>query len=281
MSTSPVPNFSDDDLRRYLAGEAPDELRQAIDAALEADQALVERLAALDDFGAVLAPAFDALLAKAPVADLQARLNDVGAVRGARAVDRRWAFASIAASVAAAFSVGIWAGRGPFAPPPPEQPPAPPPQPSAPARPPWLEAVAGYVRLYSAETFAAAPLSPAARARSLTALGEVTRLDLTPLAAIDGLRFQRAEVLQLSGRPLGQVAYLDSAGQPLAVCILVRPTPPEGAPRRPPELTYRNDAIGDLQIVHWDIQPYGFLVIGRQSATILRAVAEQVAAAIG
>ncbi len=284
MSENPNRVFSDAELRAYLAGEANEDLRVAIDALLETNDALEVRLAALDDFfGAAMKPAFDVLLTYAPAADLTARL-DAATTAAARTApssrNRRWALASMAASAAAAFGVGIFVGRGPLAPAPPLPPPDVPPPP---ARPPWLEAVAGYVRLYSTETFRAAPLSPAARARSLAALGEAVALDLAALATLDGLQFQRAEVLQLRGRPLGQIAYLDGQARPVAVCILVRPRPPSqspGSPLNAPEPAFSADAIDDLKIIHWDMPPYGFLVIGQQDTATLRAWAEQVAAAV-
>jgi anti-sigma factor RsiW len=141
--------------------------------------------------------------------------------------------------------------------------------------------VANYVRLFAPETFAAAQLSQANRLRTLAALGEKTGLDLSPLAALPGLKFQRAEVLQLKGRPLGQVAYLDEANQIVMVCILVRPKPPAGQTPPAQPLAFKEEAIDDLRIVHWDVQPFGYLVIGRGEYEILRAHARNVVAALG
>lgn len=274
--------FTDADLRAYLAGEAPDAVRLALDAALETDEALGARLMALDEMGEAIAPAFAPVLAAAPTARLEADFAKLAPKQAAVASpSRRWALGAAAASIAA-FGLGLWTGQGPRAPPPPAPaPPAPQPVPDpAPARPAWLAAVAGYVKLYSAETFQAAPLPPVQRTRALAALGAGVGLDLTALSQLEGLQLQRAELLQLKGRPLGQVAYLDEMGQPLAICILVRPPPKTPAPK-PAAPSFTEDAIEDLRIVHWDVQPYGFLVIGRQDHATLRAIAAQAAARLG
>lgn len=267
--TGTRPAFSDAELRAYLAGTAPAETARAIELALEEDEALGARLAALDDLGAALAPAFADLLARAPVAELNARLAAAAPEVPAPAArpGRRGVLAAVAASVALAFGLGVFAGGRLTGTAP------------GPQRPPWLEAAAGYVRLFTAQTFAAAPHAPEQRAAALAALSRAAALDLAPLAALPELRFQRAELLQLNGRPLGLLAYLDATGAPLAVCILVRPALPAGAPP-PAAPVFVQDTAGGLNLVHWDVQPYGFLVIGPQDPAVLRATAEDVAAAL-
>ena len=115
--TSP---WSDADLIAYLAGEAPVEQRTAIDAALETDDALCERLMGLDDVPRMVAESFEPLLDAAPTAELGERLSATVARANARrrtpSIDRRWAASGMAAALAAAFGVGVWSGRGLLAP---------------------------------------------------------------------------------------------------------------------------------------------------------------------
>lgn len=279
--TSP---WSDADLIAYLAGEAPVEQRTAIDAALETDDALCERLMGLDDVPRMVAESFEPLLEAAPTAELRERLSATVARANARrrtpSIDRRWAASGMAAALAAAFGVGVWSGRGLLAPssPPVEPVAAPPAPPAGPT--PWFESVAAYVSLFSPETFERNPLSEADRARSLAVVGDRTALELSGLARVGDLRLQRAELLQLGGKPLGQVAYLDSRNRPVAVCILLRPTPPGGFPPSSGGPEFKAVRAGNLQIIHWDVQPYGFLVIGPQSEEELSGLARQVARTI-
>jgi anti-sigma factor RsiW len=282
--TERTPSWSDADLRAYLSGVSPPELRTAIDAALETDDALGERLMALDDFPRTVAKAFEPLLDLAPVAEMEEGLKTIEARAAARRdathINRRWAASGMAAALAAAFGIGLLSGRGAVTPSRPDVKPGPPtpPPPAGPA--PWFESVAAYVSLYSSETFDQNPLSQAARARSLAAVGDRTALELSGLARIPGLRLQRAELLQLGGKPLGQVAYLDAKDRPVAVCILLRPTPPGGFPPSPRRPEFKAVRAGGLQIVHWNVQPYGFLVIGPQSEEELADLAQQVARTI-
>lgn len=284
MSDSAPRSFTDAELKAYLAGEAGDDLRARIDEALETDNTLAMRLAALDDLAPLIGPAFEAVLAQAPAAELQWRLKGLLTRRHPSWwASRRTAMAAMAASIAAAFGLGQYTARAPVAPPAPAPtpPPAPPTTPApAAARPAWIEAVAAYVRLYSAETFKLANLSAANRMATLSALGEKTGQNLAPLATLPGLRFQRAEVLQLRGRPLGQIAYLDAQDQVVMVCILVRPTPPEGKAPPAAPIALKEETIDDLRVVHWDVQPLGYLVIGRTDVQALRGYASQVIAAL-
>lgn len=282
--TDRTPPWSDLELIAYLAGESSEEQRAAIDAALETDDALGERLMALDTFPGGVADSFESLLDAAPVAELKDRFlasaAGVDARRRAPQMDRRWAASGMAAALAAAFGAGLWSGRGVLAPSSPAVEPVvtPPAPPSGPT--PWFESVAAYVSLFSAETFERNPLSEADRAASLALVGDRTALDLSGLARVGGLRLQRAELLQLGSKPLGQVAYLDSRNRPVAVCILLRPTPPDGFPASPGRPEFKAVRAGNLQIVHWDVQPYGFLVIGPQSEEELNGLARQVARSV-
>ncbi len=269
-------SFTDAELRAYLADQADTALREALDQALEAHPSLVDRLAALDDFaieaGPAIAAAFDALLDDAPMAALRDGLARAVAEFDAQQADdpsaahpsRRRALAGLAASVAAAFAGGLWLGRGPFAP-----------APEPPAAPGWLAQVEAYMRLYTAESFAD-PQTSAEREQAVAFVGDRVEKDLSGLAELPGLAFQRAQILELNGRPLAQLIYLDEAQEPLAVCILLRPTPPEGFPQPPAAPAYAQNEIGSFNVVHWNVQPRGFLVMGRLDFDRLSALAQTV-----
>ena len=55
-------SFSDEDLTAFLDGEAPDALHAAIETALDSDQILANRMAALDVPLDPIVSAYDALL---------------------------------------------------------------------------------------------------------------------------------------------------------------------------------------------------------------------------
>lgn len=63
--------FTDNDLKAYLLGHASDDLSKAIEAAVDSDPSLVDRLESMDDFGEAMRPASDAWLSEAPDARLQ------------------------------------------------------------------------------------------------------------------------------------------------------------------------------------------------------------------
>jgi hypothetical protein len=145
----------------------------------------------------------------------------------------------------------------------------------------WVEAVASYVRLMTADTLTQTAL-PAARQRTqLTRLSRTFGVDLRVLVnTLPGLTLQRIEVLQFNSLPLLQLGFVDPDGTPLAVCILLRPsasaTDPPG--RRDP--VFRQATTQGLHAVSWDQQPKGFLVIGRSMPERLGEMARRIARAL-
>jgi hypothetical protein len=142
-------------------------------------------------------------------------------------------------------------------------------------RPAWLVAVADYIRLMTPETFAASRQTPAQLRASLAAVGRRASFDLQAVARrVPELRLQRAEILELNGRPLAQLAFLDAANRPVAICILLRAAVPAGL--RPSEpSSVQEDELHGLNIAHWDIDRHGLLIIGRQTPLELRRLAER------
>jgi anti-sigma factor RsiW len=261
--------FDDASLRRYLAGAAAPADAQAIETATARDPDLAERLRALDPLAAHLAPAAAALLKAAPADRLAAALDRMVTERRRARRQRLAAFGAagaLAAGIAAVALLSLW----------------PLPQPGGtletaatadPAAMPWSQAVASYVRLMSADTFRATPMTAGQLSTSLQAAAAATGTDLTALVAqLPDLALARADILTLNGRPLAQLAFLDREGRVIAVCVLARASaPPSPAPRR------EGQAMG-LRFVLWDAGRDGRLVIGDAPAQVLSDIARRIGA---
>jgi anti-sigma factor RsiW len=195
---------TDDDalLTALIDGELDDADAAAINARLAAEPALAQRLADIRNAQLPLRAAFEVLAGEAPVARMAARLQPAlsAPTRAQRTMPTR-------AAMAAAIGLGLFVGgillghvTG-----------------SGEAES-WRTAVAQYMTLYSADTFAGG--DPAAVADTLAALSIrlKTKLDADRLT-LDGLAPQRVEALQYDDAPLGQIGYLDGDA-PIALCII-------------------------------------------------------------
>ncbi len=80
-----------------------------------------------------------------------------------------------------------------------------------------------------------------------------------------GLTFKGARLLVINGEPVTQLVYLPADGRALALCIIHSKR--EGKPLT----ASRQD---DLNLVDWRVKGYGFVVIGWEDPTRLRAIAE-------
>ena len=144
-----------------------------------------------------------------------------------------------------------------------------------PKTPGWLVAVSDYFKLFTAETYASAQVDDAAKQRSLAFVSERIALDISKAPNVPGLSLQRAELLDLKGKPLAQIGYVDEQGRPVAICIIYRGAAmkPETAPPPP---SYKAHEVDKFNIVNWDVQPHGFLVIGDLPQEELETLARQV-----
>jgi hypothetical protein len=119
----------------------------------------------------------------------------------------------------------------------------------------WLSAVEEYTNLYTNETFS--PLKPdvSLQAKELAAVGEKVGAQLTPESvALPGLRFTVAFMLSYKGSPLGAIAYVDSAGEPVMLCVIAN---------QAPDAPIRSERRGELSLASWSRGGRGHLVIGR------------------
>ena len=288
--TSPIDSndVSDARLVAYIDGELSPADRATVARALEADPELRERMEFLDSGGRNFGSAFDLLLDAAPDDRLQAMF--AGLVNGeaassasssARAADddekvvpfpqrRRpgglspiWQFAVAASFALTIFGGGIITGvlYGP-------KPPAVdvPDTPQTAQRN-WMDAVAQYVSLFSAETLAGMPTDPAARQEGLQRVSTALGKDITPekVAGLPTLDFRGTQLLQLQGRPIAQIAFQSETGKPVAICIIKTNRPPE---EPSPE---RREG---LNIVHWIAGGYGYMVIGDVPQDALNRISE-------
>jgi anti-sigma factor RsiW len=245
--------MTDDDaeLVALIDGELEEMRKSALLARLETDERLRERYEALRQTGAPIAASFDALLERAPLARLRARLPVDG---GARATSGR--FAGIALrELAAGFVTGLlvagaatWAAlslapRG--------------------EQEDWRSAVVEYADLYTDETFSPLNPDPSLAGIELSAVGARVGADLTPSnVALPGLRFTVAFMLSYEGTPLGVIAYVDHEGTPALLCVYAN---------HAPDAPMRSERRGDLSLASWSRGGRSYLVIGRMPTE--RAVA--------
>lgn len=133
----------------------------------------------------------------------------------------------------------------------------------------WREAVAQYLALYNADTLTALSDDPALHDRQLAIVASRLGIALPAAAvALPELTFKRAQIFDYEGRPLGQIAYTDAAGQPVALCILRQDLPVAG-------LT--SEERHGINIVYWSKDGLGYLLAGRLSADRLETIAADVA----
>ena len=69
-------------------------------------------------------------------------------------------------------------------------------------------------------------------------------------------------MLSYKGSPLGAIAYVDSAGEPVMLCVIAN---------QAPDAPIRSERRGELSLASWSRDGRGHLVIGRISEE--RAVA--------
>ncbi len=165
--------------------------RRAIEMRLTVEPKLRARYHELAAGGLPFTRAFDAALAEAPVARMQAKLNAVGGGVPRRRPQRRWigAAAAIALLLAGA-AIGRFA-PAPFA---------------SEDNDDWRAVVASYASLYTPETFAGIDGAPN-EAAELAKLSHALGVALTPNAiALPDLTFKWAGMLAYDGAPLGEIA---------------------------------------------------------------------------
>ncbi|ASP35703.1 anti-sigma factor [Labrenzia sp. VG12] len=232
---------SDETLTAYLDGELAEDEQRRIEAALESDPALVERLEMLSVPVDAVREAFDTLLDQAPAYEAP---KDEKRISG-------WAPRTAAAGlVAAGLLLGaLWS---------PWQRPLPDTD--------WKMAVANYQVLYVPATLPGKTPEQEKAVEQLTALSADLGRNLSAAASVDGLNYRRAQMLGLDGNPLVQIAYLSGENDPVAICI----TRVDASAYGP-----KAEMLAGLASAHWIEDGYGFLVIGGEDLGAVKGIAEQ------
>jgi hypothetical protein len=294
--------FSDGDLRSYVTGIASPDLQHDIEAAVDIESSLADRIAALDPWSDVVRDAVGAIpvinsIDRVAQAYAEAVATTSRPVIAAARNTAGWYWATALGVLGAGFAWWFLTQREIET-----LPPMPavettipqtvlPPQDktkslgetaplvseNAPAKDPtWRDAVTDYVKLMTAETFTTKQ-SPDQIRISLDAAQKAVGVDVSQLVRrVPDLAFQRAEILVLNGRPLVQLAFLDAKQNVVAICVLSRKVKPANLPADTLSPT-KAETVKDHSVVHWDYNTHGFLVISRDSTENVMAIAKRVA----
>ncbi len=259
--------LSEEHLTAFIDGALSPEEAAAVERRIDTDPAVAERVEFLMRASLPFVEAYRPLLDEAPVARLEAMLDEISAAKPARAglaISRRGFMAALAASVAFGMVVdrfalqplrGIGMGEGEG-------------EEQAEAGE-WRGLVAQYMALYDADTLVGVAPPPERQEAELGAVNERLALTLTPQAvAIEGADFKRAQVLSYDGRPLAQILYLDPESGPLAFCI-VRKAGPVIAPDTEQRL--------GMTVVHWSNGSHALMLIGHAPKDRMQALARDLA----
>ena len=262
--------MSNEQLVSYLDGELLQSERAEVEQLIASDPAVRLRLELFNRGDRRFKEVFRPLLSRAPIEKLQASLASARAkTRSQGALERpnRYLIMGIAAAFMLIIILGgviagyfIGAKTSPTGMSTSER--------ADPALKPrgWREALADYHALLSPETFSAALRDVDAQTRALELAGRTLGLRLTveriSAAALD---FQRTEILQLKTMPVVQLDYLTKTGIPLSFSIVK-----SGEASRPPALEKHRG----LNIVHWVMGGYGFMLVSRIPEAQLKAIAK-------
>ncbi|WP_017906889.1 anti-sigma factor family protein [Pseudomonas asplenii] len=130
----------------------------------------------------------------------------------------------------------------------------------------WRSVVADYMTLYTAQTLDDLPDDEGSQRAQLRTLDKGLGLKLEPSQVLlPGAQLKRAQLLEYDNEPIAQLAYLDPQHGPLALCI----THARKGVRTPTEEVRRG-----MNVVFWVGQSHAYMLIGRNPASELHAMAE-------
>jgi anti-sigma factor RsiW len=272
-----MPLPSDEQLVAYLDGELPLEARGEVNRVLGASAEARDRLEYLRAGDRPFADALDSLLANAPVEKLTASLGFQTPAAQPEVVAPQHSVGWAPMAAAAAVLVALFGGfLGGMVAPVLEQPTElalveeeePEEEPVVAERG-WRQAVADYQILFTNDSLSPYQGGDSGLALANAALG----IPLDQIASdVEGLNFRRVQLLQFKNKVLVQVAYLSHTGKPVSFCVIA-----SGKPEQAVEIEKRNG----LEIVHWILAGYGFMVIGDVPPGELEVIASDLKARIG
>ncbi|KQV32240.1 Fis family transcriptional regulator [Rhizobium sp. Root1203] len=251
---------TDEQLTAYIDGELPPDEAARVEAILDADERVAARLAFLSRSSLPFGQAFEPMLAAAPMAELQAMLEDLSAETKPISTPVRASRRGFLGALAACLVAGAVVDRAfiGF-------------QRRLVARDEsseWRAAVAEYIALYTPDTLAGPVPSREAQAAQLAIPEGKLGLSLSPeTIALPGVDFKRALLLQYDDKPLAQIAYLDQETGPMALCI-VR----SDAGAKPPGVEGRKG----MNVIYWSSPSHAFMLIGHAPLDRMQAIAEDV-----
>lgn len=236
--------FTDEEITAWLDGSLDAELASRIEAASDDPQvaAQIEGLQVPMD---ALRAGFNNMLSAAP--------PFVAPPVVEQPVDRRswgWPLGLVAASVAS-FAIGLgvmWSQTRP-----------------EPMK--WTQRAAIYHALYSPATLAGPYKSEKDAQERLAELSEALGADITAFASVDGLKYRRAQPLQMNGQVIVQIAYQNAEGVPFAICLTLAPGMSDAPVTR--QLEGMAATLGREGQM-------GYLVVGGDDEAFTKAVANQV-----
>ncbi|AEV37598.1 transmembrane anti-sigma factor [Pseudovibrio sp. FO-BEG1] len=244
--------YTDAQLRSYLAGSAEASLIQQIEADLETDPILEQRLLALEGLIPVVQHGFADQPAPEHLKELEEKIFEDTASEQIPTTPfyRQWG--ARAATLAAGLVIGagmmIWADDAPD----------------------WRQEVASYQALYVKDTIASLNRSEDELKQELAiasaAVGQ--QLNLSDLTDLQGLKLLRTQILGHEGAPLIQIVFADPNGAPIAFCILKD----TGAS----DTAMHSDNLKGMAAADWTGNGYRYLVIGGDNQNRIDTVAQQI-----
>jgi hypothetical protein len=125
--------------------------------------------------------------------------------------------------------------------------------------------VAEYMGFTTPETLAVVIDNPAELASELSAVGRKISLDLVPdHLALPDATLKRASLYDFHGKPLAQLAYLSPADGAFAFCIIGNGKP---------DAAVAHEQREGFNIVFWNRNGLGYMVIGKAPRAALEAFA--------
>lgn len=235
--------FSDEELVAYLDGESEHTNMDEITSALKSDVKLNNRIDGLRLDTKELANSFDALeIGKMPdfLSEAPKSANDNTSIRNAIA-------ASIVALVIG-YGVGFTTSQN---------------------QPDWRDYVASYQALYTNDTLKNVALSNEDQKAELklAAASIGKNITIEKLKNSTELEYKRAQVLGYEGMPLIQIAFLDTKGEPIALCI-IRSGDQD-------KLGVEMEAMEGMSSARWSKEGYEYLLIGGKDDALIYKIASE------
>jgi len=240
----PIP-FPDEVLVAWLDNQLSEAQREQFAQRLQNDDILAERVTQLSYSNLPFHDAFEPMLAEAPVADLQARLNAISDPVSApsstnmRGVSRRHLLAAAVSFLAVGIAVGRYA---------------------VPVETPekdlgWRNLVAQYMSLYSTDTLVDIHESAQQHDKELLRVNSTLGTSLTTTQlALPGAELKNARLLNYDQYNIAQITYLDPAYGPMALCITRASQRSDTGPQ--------SEVRRGMNVIYWRAKGYNYMLIG-------------------